>query len=275
VSAVVRRLNWGGGLGAAIWLMLVCVPLYAVLAGALQQRDSYLDAGPLALPSSLTFENFTGAFDGGFGRALLNTAVVTGGSVAIVLALAVPAAYAIVRSPNRFVSGSFRLFLLGLAIPAQATIIPVYLLITRLHLYDTLIGIILPTAAFALPLSALVLAGSLRDVPGELYDAMALDGAGPVRTFRSLVLPLGRSGIVTVAIYTALQAWNGFLFPLVLTQSEEQRVMTLFLWRYTGEFGVNVPGLMAAVLLSALPFFVLYLFARRWLVAGLAGAGGK
>jgi xylobiose transport system permease protein len=275
VSAAVRKLNWGGGLGAGLWLLLVCVPLYAVLAGALQDRTAYLDSGPLALPSGLTFENFTGAFDGGFGRALFNTAVVTAGSVAIVLALAVPAAYAIVRSPHPFVSGSFRLLLLGLAIPAQATIIPVYLLITRMHLYDTLIGIILPTAAFALPLSALVLAGSLRDVPSELYDAMALDGAGPWRTLRSLVLPLGRGGIVTVAIYTALQAWNGFLFPLVLTQSEEQRVMTLFLWRYTGEFGVNVPGLMAAVLLSAMPFFVLYLFARRWIVAGLAGAGGK
>jgi xylobiose transport system permease protein len=270
-----RRLNLPGGVGATVWLVLVLVPLYYLVATALQDRSDYLDRGPLAPPRALSLENFQAVLDGGFGRYLLNTAVVTAGTVAIVFALALPAAYAIVRSQHRLVGRAFGLFLLGLAIPAQATIIPVYLLITRLHLYDTLVAIVLPTAAFCLPLAVLVLTGALRDVPRELYEAMTLDGARPRHMLRHLVVPMSRAGIITVGIYTALQAWNGFLFPLVLTQSSEQRVLTLGLWSFQGEFGVNVPGLMAAVLLSALPFFVLYLFARRWIVAGLVGTGGK
>jgi xylobiose transport system permease protein len=270
-----RRRNLTGALGAGVWLVLVVVPLYYLVGTALQDRSDYLDRGPLAPPRTLSLENFRAVLEGGFGRYLLNTALVTAGTVAIVLALALPAAYAIVRSQHRFVSRSFALFLLGLAIPAQATIIPIFLLITQLHLYDTLIAIVLPTAAFCLPLAVLVLTGALRDVPGELYEAMTLDGARPRHMLRNLVIPMSRAGIITVGIYTALQAWNGFLFPLVLTQSSEQRVLTLGLWAFQGEFGVNVPGLMAAVLLSALPFFVLYLFARRWIVAGLVGTGGK
>ena len=269
------RVNWPAGTLAGVWLLAVLLPLYSVVASSVQARNNYLDRGPLALPNTFTLDNFRLVLEGGFARYLFNTAVVTAASVLLVLVVALPAAYAIVRSPHRFVGVTFRLFLLGLAIPAQAVIIPVYLLITRMHLYDTLIAIILPTAAFALPLSLVVLAGTLRDVPKELYEAMALDGASPFRVLRSLVLPLSRGGVIVVAIYTAQHAWNGVVFPLVVTQSEDLRVLTLGLWNFQGQFGINVPGLMAAVLLSALPFLFLYLFARRWIVAGLAGAGGK
>jgi xylobiose transport system permease protein len=86
---------------------------------------------------------------------------------------------------------------------------------------------------------------------------------------------MATSGIGTIAVYSALQAWNGFLFPLVLTQSANQRVLTLGLYDYVGQFGVNIPALLAAVVLSMLPIFVVYLFARRLLVNGLMGVGGK
>jgi xylobiose transport system permease protein len=102
-----------------------------------------------------------------------------------------------------------------------------------------------------------------------------VDGAGPLRTFFRLTLPLSRGAITTVAIFSGLNAWNGFIFPLILTQSPENRVATLGLWDFQQEYGVDVPMLMTAVLLSALPVLFLYLFARRWLVAGLAGVGGK
>jgi xylobiose transport system permease protein len=104
---------------------------------------------------------------------------------------------------------------------------------------------------------------------------MTLDGGGAFRLMWSLALPLSRASLATVTVYSALNAWNGFLFPLILTQSVELRVQTLGLWNYQNEFGSNVPQLMAAVLLSALPVLVVYLFARRWLIAGFAGVGGK
>jgi xylobiose transport system permease protein len=269
------RANWAAGLTTLVWLVFVILPIYLMVKDAIQTKDSYIDGGPLSLPHHFTGRNFADVFDLGFTRYLINTAIVTVASAALTVLLAFPAAYAIVRSRSRVVSGVFRVFLAGLAIPAQATIIPVYLLITRMHLYDSLTAIVLPTVAFGLPLSVLVLASALRDVPRELYEAMTLDGGGSVRLMWNLALPLSRASLTTVSVYCALNAWNGFLFPLILTQSDTQRVQTLGLYNFQGEFTSNIPGLMAAVLLSALPIFVVYLFARRWLVAGLAGVGGK
>ncbi len=272
---LLSRANIPGGAASLIWLAIVLVPLWCMLTWSVQNRDGFLDNGPLSLPRELTLENLQTVLEGGFTNAFVNTAIVTVVSVALTLVCAVPAAYAVVRSTSRFVAGAFSVFLLGLAIPAQAVIIPVYLMIVRMGLYDTKAAIILPTVAFGLPFAVLILAGSLRDVPAENYEAMTLDGAGPMRTLWSLVIPMSRGSIVAVGIYSALQAWNGFLFPLILTQSEEQQILTLNLWNFQTEYGVNIPGLMTAVLLSAAPVFIAYVLARRWIVAGLAGLGGK
>ncbi|MEU8568227.1 carbohydrate ABC transporter permease [Streptomyces pathocidini] len=270
-----RRPNWVAGGLSCVWLAVVLLPLWLMVSWSVQLRQDYLDQGPFDFPRAFTTKNLGDVLSSGFGDYLVNTAIVTVFSVVLTLALALPAAYAIVRSRAWLATASFRVFLLGLAIPAQATIIPVYWLITRLELYDTLTAIVLPTVAFGLPLAVLVLAGSLRDVSRDLYEAMTLDGAGPFLVFVKLVLPLCRASVTTVGIYTGLNAWNGFLFPLILTQSDELRVMTLGLWNFQSEFGVNTPALMTGVLLSALPVLVLYILARRWLVAGLAGVGGK
>lgn len=270
-----RRPNWVAGVFAVVWLGFVALPIWIMLKDSVQPQQAYLDGGPLSMPRSLTGKNFGDVFRLGFTHYLINTAIVTVASVLLTVVLAFPAAYAIVRSRHKTVSAVFRIFLLGLAIPAQATIVPVYLIITRMHLYDSLTAIVLPTVAFGLPLSVLVLSSALRDVPRELYEAMAIDGGGATRLMWSLALPMSRSALTTVSIYSALNAWNGFLFPLILTQSDEQRVQTLGLYNFQGQFGSNVPGLMAGVLVSALPIFIAYVFARRWLIAGLAGVGGK
>ncbi|QGN31595.1 carbohydrate ABC transporter permease [Microlunatus sp. Gsoil 973] len=270
-----ERPNYVAGVLSIAWLIIIAVPIYMMVKYSLQSQQDYLNGNPLAPPTHPSLGNYAYVLQHGFVLYGLNTAIVMIGSVGLVLIFAVPAAYAIVRSPSRFISWTFRLFLFGLAIPAQATIIPVYLLITKLGLYDSLIAIILPGAAFGLPLSILVLVGSLRDIPQETYEAMSLDGASAAKVFWHLVLPFGKSAIMTVAIFSALGAWNSFIFPLLLTQSPGKRVLTLSLYQFQGEFQTNVPGLMAAVVLSAVPIFLLYLFGRRWLMAGLIGMGGK
>lgn len=270
-----RRPNVLAGLCALLWLVVVAVPVYNLVANTVRTREDYLDGGPLALPHAISWENYRQVLGGGFLRYFGNTLVVTAGSVALVLLLATPTAYSVIRSRSRFVAGGFRIFLLGLAIPAQAVVIPLYLMIIRLHLYDSLLAVILPTAAFSLPVAVLILTSGMRDISEELYEAMALDGASPRKVLVSLVLPLSKASLGTVGIYSALSAWNGFLFPLILTQSADRRVLTMALWNYQTEFGVNVPGLMTAVLLSALPIFVAYLLMRKSLVNGLMGVGGK
>ncbi|MEV6794217.1 carbohydrate ABC transporter permease [Streptomyces sp. NPDC051320] len=272
---LLRRANPLAGLGSLVWLVIVLVPLYTLISSSLMHQDEALDGDPLAFPTHPTLDNYNTVLHSGFFTLLANTAIVAVSTVVIVLVLSVPVAYVAVRTRNRWSSLTFRTFLLGVAIPAQAVIVPLYLLIGKMGLYDTLPAIILPTAAFAMPVSVLVLSGTMRDVSEELYEAMALDGASPLRMLVQLAVPLSRAGISTVAIYSALQAWNGFLFPLILTQSESNRVLTLGLFNFMSQFGVNIPATLAAITLSVVPIFAVYLVARRALVNGLMGVGGK
>ncbi|KPC80838.1 MULTISPECIES: carbohydrate ABC transporter permease [Streptomyces] len=263
------------GFGSLIWLLIVLVPLYTLVSASLMHQDEALNGDPLAIPTDPTLDNYNTVLDSGFLTLIGNTAIVAVATVAIVLVLSVPVAYVAVRTRSRLSSLAFRTFLLGVAIPAQAVIVPLYLMIGKMGLYDTLWAIILPTAAFAMPVAVLVLSGTMRDVSEEMYEAMSLDGASPVRMLWQLAVPLSRAGISTVAIFSALQAWNGFLFPLILTQSEEQRVLTLGLFNFMSQFGVNIPAVLAAIVLSVIPIFAVYLVARRALINGLMGVGGK
>ncbi|MGC4946678.1 carbohydrate ABC transporter permease [Streptomyces sp. DT224] len=277
-ATAARRRRWGNplaGLGSLVWLVLVIVPLYTLVSSSLMHQDEALNGDPLALPTNPTLDNYRTVLDSGFSTMLSNTAIVAAATTAIVLVLSIPVAYVAVRTRSRLSGLAFRTFLLGVAIPAQAVIVPLYLLITKMGLYDSLPAIILPTAAFAMPVAVLILSGTMRDVSEEMYEAMALDGASSLRMLWQLAIPMSKAGISTVAIYTALQAWNGFLFPLILTQSEEKRVLTLGLFNFMSQFGVNIPAVLAAIVLSVVPIFAVYLVARKALVNGLMGVGGK
>lgn len=270
-----QRRNYLGGAVAGLWLLLIAVPLWAMVSSALKSRTEFSNSGPLTPPTEPTLENLGFVLGSSFPSYVVNTTVVTLAVVAIVVALVVPLAYVVVRNRGRMVAAVFRTFLLGLAIPVQAVAIPVFYLISAAGLYDNLLGVILPTAAFCLPVCALVLSGTMRDISPELYEAMAIDGGGSLRAFWTLAVPLSRPGIATIVVYSALQAWNGFLFPLVLTQSVGTKTIPLGLFDFQTQFSVNIPALMSAVLLSALPVLVVYLIARRSLVQGLMGIGGK
>jgi xylobiose transport system permease protein len=263
------------GLGAGVWLVIVLVPLYILVTTSLRTQDEALGGNPLSWPRTLTLSNYKLVLDSGFWGFLVNNVLVTAFTVAAVVVLCVPVAYVVVRSAGRWADFAFQIFLLGLAIPAPVTIVPLYVIIGKMGLYDSLPAIILPTAAFAMPVTLLILVGSMRDISEELYEAMALDGAGQARILMQLVVPLSRSGLSTVAVFTALNAWNGFIFPLILTQSDNERVLTTGLYTLSSQYGVNIPATLAAVVLSGIPMFVAYLLARKALISGLMGVGGK
>ncbi|MFF5980624.1 carbohydrate ABC transporter permease [Streptomyces olindensis] len=268
-----RRTVTGGATLA--WTALVVVPVYWVVVTSLRGSTDFTTASPLAPPAHPTLDNYRSVLDGGFTTYLLNSVLVTVAAVAITVVVALMAAFSIVRHTNPWSRLSFRLYLLGLAIPLQAVIIPVYLLIIRMHMYDSLIAIVLPSAAFALPVTVMILVSFLRDVPRSLFEAMVVDGAGDWRMLFSLAAPMARPALVTVAVYDGLQVWNGFLFPLILTQSGDKAVLPLALTLFRGQFGINVPATMAAVVLSTLPMLVVFVLARRQLVAGLTAGFSK
>jgi raffinose/stachyose/melibiose transport system permease protein len=273
--------HWSGlwelvpALLGVIWLILTFYPVLYMLMTSLRPLTDFFTDIPWLPPSHPTIGNYGYVLQNDFGLYFANTVFVTVISVLLIVAVSLLAAYSISKIRNRFTQAVFSLFLLGLAIPLQATIIPIYAIIITMHLYDTLFALILPYVAFGIPLSVLVLVTYIRDIPKELHESMVLDGAGHFQILRSLVIPLSRPALITVIIYETIQVWNGFLFPLVLTQSSSVRVLPLALWSYQGEFTTNVPAILAAVLLSATPIILLYIFGRRQLLGGLIAGFSK
>ncbi|MEA9986714.1 carbohydrate ABC transporter permease [Subtercola sp. RTI3] len=269
--------NIPAGITATIWLLIAIVPIYYVVITSLKNQTNFFSGNALLPPASPTLDNYALVLQNNFLAYFANSLIVTLVSVAFAVAFALMAAFAIVRGSltSRRLRLSFSVFLLGLAIPLQAVIIPIYLMITRAGLYDSLIALILPSVAFSLPLSIIILVNFLRDIPNELYEAMRVDGASNWKMLTTMVLPLARPALTTVAIYDGLNVWNGFIFPLVLTQSPDKRVLPLALWSFQGEFTSNIPAVLAAVVLSTLPILALYIFGRRQLLAGLTAGFGK
>ena len=272
-----RDVNWFGGAFGWVWLIVVMLPIYWIVITSFKAQSSYFASNPLAPPTAPTLDNYRLVVESEFARYFLNSVVVTLGSVLPAVLISFMAAYAIVRAGHRsrFLRAANGLFLMGLAIPLQATIIPVYLIIIRLQMYDTLAAIILPSIAFAIPLSVLVLSNFIRDVPKELFESMRMDGATEWGTLWRLVFPLTRPALVTVTIYNGLGIWNGFLLPLILTQSPEQRTLPLALWTFQGQYSVNVPAVLASVVLTTLPILILYAIGRRQLLSGLTAGFSK
>ncbi|MFI6829753.1 MULTISPECIES: carbohydrate ABC transporter permease [unclassified Kribbella] len=264
------QLNWFGGLAGWIWLAIVLIPLYWIVVTSFKDQTDYFTQNPFALPSAPTMTNYKLVIESDFPRYFLNSVIVTVGTIIPAVAISFMAAYAIIRGAGgRFLAGVNGLFLMGLAIPLQATIIPVYLLIIRMQLYDSLLALILPSVAFSIPLSVLVLTNFIRDVPKELFESMRVDGATEWDMMRKLALPLTRPALVTVSIYNGLAVWNGFLLPLILTQSPDKRTLPLALWTFQGQYSVNVPAVLASVMLTTLPIVLLYALGRRQLLSGL------
>jgi raffinose/stachyose/melibiose transport system permease protein len=271
-----RRPNWLGGAAGWLWLLIVIVPIYWIVITSFKTQSNYFLTNPLAPPTEPTLDNYKLVLEADFIRYFVNSAIVTLGAVVPAVLVSFMAAYAIVRAGDWWVLRSANsLFLMGLAIPLQAAIIPVYLIVIRLRMYDTLAAIILPSIAFAIPLSVLVLSNFIRDVPKELFDSMRVDGASEWGTLWHLAFPLTRPALVTVSIYNGLAIWNGFLLPLILTQSPIQRTLPLALWTFQGQYSVNVPAVLASVVLTTLPILALYVLGRRQLLSGLTAGFSK
>jgi raffinose/stachyose/melibiose transport system permease protein len=267
--------NYLGGFFGWVWLAIIIIPIYYVVITTFKDQGAYFTQNPLALPNPPTLTAYQEVVEAGIIRYFFNSVIVTIGAVIPIVLFSFLASYAIVRGDSRLLRFSRTLFLLGLAIPAQATIVPLFFVITRIQMYDSLGALILPYIAFGIPLTVLILCNFIRDVPRELFESMRLDGCTDWQIAWKLAFPLTKPAIVTVSIYNGLHVWNGFLFALILTQSPDKRVMPLALWAFQGEYTVNIPAVLAAVVLSTLPILVLYIVGRRQLLRGLTAGFGK
>lgn len=253
--------------------LVVNIPLLNSVLVSLKP-DGEIAQNPLSLPSAPTLTHYANVLYGSgynFPKFFLNSAMISVGTVLVVLLLAVPATYAIVRlgfGGRWIISSASGLRLL----PAIFFVVPFFLLFSTLGLQDTVPGLIAANTFLNLPLAVILLAASLRDIPNEIEEAAAVDGASVYRTLSAIVLPMLAPAMVAVAVLVFIFSWNDYLFALVLSTSNATPV-TLGAANFITSTGIRWGDISAASFLSTLPPLVFAVFAQRYLVSGLtAGA---
>lgn len=258
-----------------VYVLIILIPLLVVLFGSVK-TSAQLYQNPFALPLPPTGDNFRELLSLEYlGRPFLNSVIVTGASLLIALFVASLAAYGIARIPGWRGWLIYGFLVIGIAVPAQAIMIPLYVMFSRMGLLNSLIGLILIEVVNAIPVAVFILGGFMRTLPRELFEASAVDGSGPWRTYQSIVLPLSAPALAATTIFLFVILWNDLLYPLLIVSVPELRTLPLALLSFQGEFETNYPAMFAGVILASAPVVAAYVFLQRYFVAGMTAGASK
>lgn len=258
-----------------IYALLILVPVLVVILGSFKSTQE-LFADPFGLPESFSPTNYSTIIgDAGLGQAFVNSAIVTGLSVPLTLIVASLTAYAVARIPGWPGGLLYVLFVIGMSVPAQANMIPQYVLFDVLGLTNSLVGLVLINIVITLPIAVFILAGFMKTLPRELYEASAIDGSGPWRTFTRIVLPLSTPSLAATAIFLFVIHWNDLLYPLLFIQEPAKKTLPVALLGFQGEFLTDYPLLFTGVVVASAPIVVAYVFLQRYFVAGMTAGSIK
>jgi ABC-type glycerol-3-phosphate transport system permease component len=266
-------------LGYGVWVVF---PM-AWMAYSSLKPDEAIFRRPFSLPAAgeLDFDNYARAWrEAHFGAYFLNSVVVTGASVALIVMLGAMAAYALARFRHPAGPAVFALFLAGLMIPAQLAIVPLFFEMRALGLLDSRLGLILVYTANGLPFAIFILAGFFRALPRSLYEAAVIDGCGEIAAFWKLMLPLAKPGLATVAIFQFIGVWKEYFYAFMLVSGDPSgRARTLPLGlanlAITAQYHADYGTLFAGLTLVTLPILLIYVPLQRRIVKGVAAGALK
>ena len=265
-----------------LWLAVAAIiifclfPFYWLINTSLKSGADL--SGAALLPPSPTVDNYTSIFeDDAFTMALRNSAIIAGSVTALSLLIGSFAGYALARLHLPFKFLILAILLSISTFPPIAIAAPVFELWTDIGLYNTYLGLILPSLAFGLPLTVYILASFFRDIPRELEEAALVDGATRFQAFRKIVIPLAAPGVVTAGLLVFIFVWNEFLFAITLTSTPERRPVPAAIAFFTGsqQFEIPLGTISAASVVVTVPLIILVLIFQRRIVAGLTAGAVK
>lgn len=245
-------------------------PLYVLVNLSLRApSDPSPDYAPTTAP---TFDNYVEAWQqAGLASAMINSAIVTVASVAIIVVVSALAAYPLVRLTSRWSKLVFWFVLAGLLLPFQVALIPLYQTMRDIGLLGSVVSLILFYSGLQVPFAVFRYAGFLRALPREFEEAAAVDGAGTWRTFWSVVFPLLRPVTGTVAILNAILVWNDFLTPLLYLSGSEQQTVPVALYTFLGQYVSSWHLVFAGLVIGLAPILLVYFLMQRSIIRGFAG----
>lgn len=245
--------------------------LYAVLGGF--RSNGQLAANPVSLPSPWVFDNYAAVLgSSAFWQYAFNSTMIALLTTVVVVVLGVMAAYPLARYQFRGRELLFSIFTLGLMFPIAVAIVPLFLMVRDLQLVNTFAGVALPQAAFALPVTIVILRPFLMAFPKELEEAALIDGTSRVGFFWRILLPLSTPGLVTVGVLAFVGSWNAYLLPLLVLNQPGAKTLPLGVADFSTEHAVDTAGVLAFTTIAMIPALVFFLAMQKHIVNGLQGA---
>ena len=255
--------------------VLVLLPFFWMISVSLKPSTE-----PFAIPARLwpqtpTWENYITAYRPEFRTYFVNSIIVSLTTVAITVTLGLLAAYSFSRAKLLIITSLMSLVVLAQMFPHSAIIIPIYKMMRSADLLNSYASLIIAYVSVTLPVAVWMLRGFLAKLPISLEEAASIDGAGPVRVFWDIVIPLARPGVIATAVYVLIVTWQEFLFALSFTSTKDMRTLPVGLNDFIGQYGIRYGELMASSVMVSIPVVAVFFLLQRYFVAGLTAGAVK
>jgi raffinose/stachyose/melibiose transport system permease protein len=264
------------------WILLIFFAIYTIfpliwlIISSLKTNFEFLANSPFSLPAKPQWSNYTNALAvAGLGRMLLNSVIVGLFATLLNVIIASMSAYCISRFRFRGREHIFTLFTAGILVPLNALMVPYFVIINKLGLYNTYGGMILLYSAIGIPMSTFLIRGLMDSIPMEVEEAAYIDGCGFFGRFFHILLPLSRTGIVTAATFEFLTCWNEFVFANLIVSSEKLRTIQVGIRYFTNQFSTDYVSMYAAIVISIVPSILGYILFQEQIIAGMTSGAVK
>ena len=260
---------------AIVWLIVSFTPFIFMVLNSFKEKFEMLTKGVFQLPDKLNWANYTEVLTGGFLNYFKNSVIVLAVSLILLLFISACASYPLARFKFKLAQPIYGLIVACMSIPVHITLIPVFKMSKATGLYDSIWALIGPYIAFAVPISVFILTSFMQEIPREIEESAEIDGCGKIQMFFSMILPLAKPGLATLAIYNGVNMWNEFSFAYTLTQSSPNRTLPLAIWEFQGQYSMNTPMIMAVLTLTLLPMVIMFIVFQDKLVKGMTAGAVK
>ena len=264
------------------WILIIffavytLFPLIWLVISSLKTNFEFQAMSPFSLPAKPQWVNYSNALTvAGLGRMLLNSVFVGLAATVLNVIIASMSAYCISRFRFRGRENIFTLFTAGILVPLNALMVPYFVIINKLGLYNTYGGMILLYSAIGIPMSTFLIRGLLDSIPMEVEEAAYIDGCGFFGRFWHILLPLSRTGIVTAATFEFLTCWNEFVFANLIVSSEKLRTIQVGIRYFTNQFSTDYVSMYAAIVISNVPSIIGYILFQEQIIAGMTSGAVK
>jgi raffinose/stachyose/melibiose transport system permease protein len=264
--------SYGFYIAISVAALIWSSPLFILFFTALKTANDFAQNGTFSLPQSIELSNFAKAWDIGIRTYFMNSLVLTLFKVPTGVFICSLAAFALAKMRLRGAQVIFTIFVLGLVVPMQMTLVPLTTLYQHLGLIDSLPGLFFLYLGFGLPLGILILRGYFRSIPDEMIEAAFIDGCSWWDVYWRIVMPVSKPAIVSLLILDGISTWNEFILAQIFIRTQTNRTLPLGVVQFSTEFSTAYELLAAGQIITIMPLILLYLFFQRYFVHGMAGA---